>query len=144
MRRIKEKDFIYKGYRCLISFSNAGYRCGYVAIPKGHKLYGKDYDELMDIDCHGGLTYSKNYMDFHPYNSSQDLWWIGFDCNHYGDGHDFATARKYFSDEESLLEINRYESFDDSFLHLHNLEAISLEECIEECKNIVNQIEEMG
>lgn len=31
----------------------------YVEIPKENKLYEKDYDEI-DIDVHGGLTYSED------------------------------------------------------------------------------------
>lgn len=33
---------------------------GYVAIPPGNKYYGKSYGEItLDIDVHGGLTYSE-------------------------------------------------------------------------------------
>lgn len=42
-----ESDFIYKGYRCITIFNSLGIRCGYVGIPKGHCLYGKeDYDKV--------------------------------------------------------------------------------------------------
>jgi len=32
-----------------------GWGNGYVAVPKEHPLYGKDYNNI-DIDIHGGLT----------------------------------------------------------------------------------------
>lgn len=48
---------------------------GYVEIPQGHKLDGVEYYDI-DIQCHGGLTYSSR---------EGDKWVIGFDCNHFND-----------------------------------------------------------
>lgn len=49
---------------------------GYVALPQGHPLHGKEYneidDEINDV-AHFGLTYSE---------LEGDDWVIGFDCNH--------------------------------------------------------------
>lgn len=59
--------------------------CGYVRVPKGHPAYAQDYDNI-DVDVHGGLTYSAN--DF-PIDDGElieeGFWWIGFDCAHGGD-----------------------------------------------------------
>lgn len=44
-----EKDFEYKGLRCVVTFGDLGHRCGYVGIPKTHILYGKEYDEYLEI-----------------------------------------------------------------------------------------------
>lgn len=44
-----EKDFEYKGLRCVVTFGDLGHRCGYVGIPKTHILYGKKYDEYLEI-----------------------------------------------------------------------------------------------
>ena len=38
---IVESDFTYRDYYCVIVFSSLGYRCGYVALPENHPLYGK-------------------------------------------------------------------------------------------------------
>jgi len=66
------------GYQCYARRSSIdSFWCGYVLIPKDHTAYGKPYESL-DIDCHGGLTYS----DIH---SDKDLWQLGFDCAHCGD-----------------------------------------------------------
>lgn len=44
MANILESDFISKeGYRCVVLGVSHGHRCGYVAIPRGHALYGIDY-----------------------------------------------------------------------------------------------------
>ena len=43
---------------------NFGWGNGYVAIPKGHALYGKEYDEIHELmptlNVHGELTFSRN------------------------------------------------------------------------------------
>lgn len=45
MKRI-ESDFIYKGYRCVTTFMDTGYRCGYVGLEKTHPLYSKGMHSL--------------------------------------------------------------------------------------------------
>lgn len=45
-----EKDFEYKGLRCVVTFGDLGHRCGYVGIPKTHILYGKVYNEYLEIE----------------------------------------------------------------------------------------------
>ena len=88
---IKEiKQFNYKGYKCIVREisrmsglaswfdDSCGFDlwyCGYVCIPATHKLFKVPYQDL-DIDCHGGLTYSEK--------EGKD-WVIGFDCAHCGD-----------------------------------------------------------
>lgn len=44
-----ESDFTYKGYRCVVIFTDMGHRCGYVGISEGHMLYGKHYGDYLDI-----------------------------------------------------------------------------------------------
>lgn len=70
--------------------------CGYVGVTKDHPCYGMDYSsdyssseeisiarkKLNNINVHGGLTYSTDYLHFQP---EKDLWWFGFDCAHAGD-----------------------------------------------------------
>ncbi len=62
-----------------------GYYCGYVGFDSSHPLYGKDYDELSHIEVHGGLTFSDSYVPNLPETHNDNFWYIGFDCNHYGD-----------------------------------------------------------
>ncbi len=71
--------------RCLKS----RHRCGYVAVPVGHPLYGVRYSDddgrrslEQVIDCHGGLTFS----DTHDHIDKKDTrWWFGFECAHADD-----------------------------------------------------------
>ena len=44
-----ESDFTYKGYRCVVIFTDMGHRCGYVGIPLGHELYKKNYGDYLDV-----------------------------------------------------------------------------------------------
>ncbi|GAI64324.1 unnamed protein product [marine sediment metagenome] len=78
-------EFEHAGLKCLIlRHSELGHLCGYVAVPKGHLCYGKDYDhipydDLFPIQVHGGLTWCKEGDgDTWP----KGYWWLGFDCAH--------------------------------------------------------------
>lgn len=48
-RYIIEREFEHAGYKCVVTFGIMGHRCGYVGLPKNHPLYGKGYDEHLDI-----------------------------------------------------------------------------------------------
>lgn len=56
----------------------------YVEIPKTHKLYGTHYDNI-DVDVHGGLTYSKDNLWLSDTEELRDNWFIGWDYAHFGD-----------------------------------------------------------
>ena len=77
-----ETKSVFQNYQYVVLFDeNFGYRCGYVGIPKGHKLYKKNYSDI-GCDCHGGLTFS-NFSSI----LGEELWLIGFNCNHVLDGN---------------------------------------------------------
>lgn len=59
-----------------------GYGCGYVGVPEGHPWHGMEYDDLRDVDVHGGLTWSENYIRG---DEEAGWWWVGFDTSHVGD-----------------------------------------------------------
>jgi hypothetical protein len=54
-----------------------GYANGYVILHPGHKYFGVDYNEI-DVEVHGGLTFSK-------LDEVNNTWVIGFDTHHGGD-----------------------------------------------------------
>lgn len=98
------------GFRAVIIMGSLGHHCGYVAVPKEHPLFGKDYgadcecltfpaDEPAGkrgvfqllcnngearpevvFDVHGSLTYSGGNEKY-PVPAS-DVWWFGYDCGH--------------------------------------------------------------
>ena len=103
MRNFKiEKDFMIDNYRCIIIGVSLGHRCGYVGLPKEHKYYGVDYDDI-GIDVHGGLTFEGMG---NGYPVEDDRYWIGFDCAHYNDAKDFDLIKE-------LNDDNTYNTFYD-------------------------------
>ena len=79
---------------CLIHRSSSGALCGYVGVDKTHPLFKHEYSGL-DIDVHGGLTYSEfcqetedpSFGICHLVSEGEEdeRWWFGFDCGHGGD-----------------------------------------------------------
>ena len=98
--RYVEKDWMHGEYHCLIVFYASGHRCGYVGVPKSHRMHGEHCDNIY-TSVHGGLTYSQPAKHGHE---KDGYWYIGFDCNHYGDGKDYGAARRYFADSENALK----------------------------------------
>nr|DAS60525.1 MAG TPA: hypothetical protein [Caudoviricetes sp.] len=73
---------IFKGSSYVITHTDNGFSswyCGYVEVKKDHIYFEQHYDNINDIECHGGLTYSgyrfKDYKD--------KAYYIGFDTNHF-------------------------------------------------------------
>jgi hypothetical protein len=66
----------------------SGSWCGYVAVPPGHPLHSRDYDDV-NIAVHGGLTYGgpcRGAICHVPEPGEADnVWWLGFDCGHHLD-----------------------------------------------------------
>lgn len=71
----------YKNYEYVI-VSYGTHPCCYVEIPKDNILYKQDYDsdDMQDICCHGGLTFSDD-RDF----EDVEKFYIGWDYAHLND-----------------------------------------------------------
>ena len=129
-RYVVEKTFQHCGYTCVVIFGNLGFRCGYVAIPKEHNLYGKDYNEInVDIDVHGGLSYGGGSTDY-PIESD-GLWWFGFDCGHCWDGNDYELASKLFPENSQFYQLQYM---------IPDCPVRSIEYVKEECKKLAEQL----
>jgi len=82
---------------CLLRRSHAGSWCGYVGLPKGHPWWSVHYsdEDFADPQVHGGVTFTGHLSaDFSAHMLHKmlelglipdELWWVGFDCNHWGD-----------------------------------------------------------
>ena len=104
----------YKGYNYYIL--NLGtHPTAYIEIPKGHLLYAKNYNEI-DIDVHGGLTYSDNHLQI----LENGNWFIGWDYAHF---YDYMPLYDEIIDESGI-----------------KLKKWTTEEIIEECKDVIEQI----
>ena len=95
---------IIDGFNYVI-MSYGTHPCCYIQIPKEHRYYKKNYDDI-DINCHGGLTFSKSDLYFNPTES----WWIGWDYAHGNDymgyygldclkGFDHSNDKKWTTQE---------------------------------------------
>lgn len=84
-------EWRYKGFPLLMVRNTrvTGSWCGYVGVPSSHPFYKTNYNEIGNVDVHGGLTYSdKCRADIchePKKGESDDIWWLGFDCSHCDD-----------------------------------------------------------
>ena len=91
-----EKDFEYRGFRCVIVAHIMGHRCGYVGLPESNLYYGVSYHEIP-VNAHGGLTYGQHPPNkgYYPVETGYPVYWIGFDCAHLYDLPDEDILRKF-------------------------------------------------
>lgn len=89
-----ELDFNKDGFRCVgIASYTKGYRCGYVAIPKGSRLFDIPTRKLESlIKVHGGVTFDRILSNF-PVVTDEPMRWVGFDCNQIYDARDVSLLR---------------------------------------------------
>lgn len=85
-------EFEHDGFPCLL-IRNSSW-CGYVGVPPSHPWHGKSYNDVRGPDgawpdVHGGLTYaagcSGQICHVPRPGEPDDVYWLGFDCNHHGD-----------------------------------------------------------
>lgn len=116
------------GYRCFIQrHPEFKHLCGYVELPKEHKLYGKDYmdnEEIFnEIDVHGGVTYTGE-IRFKQQDYTID-YVVGFDCAHAGDYSPYFLP---------FLGMNK---------RIANETYKDIEYVTNECKNLAKQLKEL-
>lgn len=72
------------GYKCrIVRNEHTGTLCGYVGVPRGHRLHGMTYQDAeknYPFYVHGGLTYSGGMRE-----PLDDYHYFGFDTTHGGD-----------------------------------------------------------
>lgn len=85
-------EFEHSGFPCLLlrNIAVTGSWCGYVALPPSHPYFEKSYDDIdEDLEVHGGLTYNSHCQGDICHkpktDESDNVWWLGFDCAHFGD-----------------------------------------------------------
>ena len=133
MEPIIESEFEYRGHPCVVMFMPWGlHRCGYVGIQKGTLA------KVKNIECHGGITYKSGGL---YKQDRKDVWWIGFDTAHCYDARDFETCRRIYKDNpDELYRILLLDKLD------HDIDTGGVvrtqEFCENECKKIVDQLEE--
>lgn len=94
------------GLPCLVVRGPSGALCGYVGVSEGHRFFGKEYssgdydsEEYRQspgslLEAHGGITFSDFCRESPDHRGichipgpgePDRVWWLGFDCAHYGD-----------------------------------------------------------
>ena len=106
----------------------SGHRSGYVYLPKDHRFYEIDYDEIP-VNVHGGLTFGRNNSGY---------WKIGFDCGHLGDGVDWDTVLEFYKGNKEvttklLFKKNGWETCEVKKIR-------TLEFCIEQLTSLCKQL----
>jgi len=116
-----EPDFVEfidedTGYKCfIVRHPELKHLCGYVELPKEHKLYDIFLEE-EDFEVHGGVTYTGK-REFEQPNYIAD-YVLGFDCGHAGD---LVPGVKIFHEEV-----------------YRDIEYVT-----NECKNLAKQLKEL-
>lgn len=134
----------YKDHEYLIVFTEAGHRCGYVALkPEEHARVQKDskYKDYPDdmVNCHGGVTFYENTHSAKKLLPIPcDDFWLGFDAAHCYDAPDPQAAKKYFGDNS---EATRGARFMESMAKLNDVKHRTFKYMESECFNIIDQLE---
>lgn len=108
----------YKNFKYYV-VSYGTHPCAYVDV-SNTSLANKDYCE-NDIDCHGGLTYGRDYLSAVDTEKINGKWYIGWDYDHYGD----YTPNPFINTFGVYRECEK---------------RWTTEEIVAECKNVINQI----
>lgn len=140
-RTVIEEIFWYNEFPCVVVMQDMGFRCGYVGLKEGNAYYGKHYDDIP-VDCHGGLTYSEGFLPVLEDSwDNKDLWWIGFDTGHLGDGYDLDAAIRLFKEyPETVQSIKAFRKVRQGSPLLDRGAVRTLEYCKNECLRIISQV----
>ncbi len=105
----------YLNYTWLVMRQEMGHLCGYVRLWNKHPLeiyFKKKYphDEI-DIDCHGGLTFSEKITKKNAIKGFTPGYWIGWDYAHCFDemiineaSYHSIIPRKHWTENEVIKE----------------------------------------
>lgn len=111
-----EKEWVRNELVCIVTTHPfLFHRCGYVEVPTGHPMHGKDYGEAPDewhAAVNGGLTFA---------GSIEGRYFVGFDCAHLWDAPD-RTLVKTSEDKVRFYRYCRHE-FDGHVWTLPEVEA---------------------
>jgi len=102
----------YRGYQWLVA-DNGSHFCAYFYVPKGHKMYGYDFEwEEHDLMVHGGVTYCQTKPDYTV---------IGWDYAHFMLDEQNMTLEEVISDVTDAI---------DCFITLYDKPALTGKETV--------------
>lgn len=138
MKRLYKCHYIeeqrkYRDIEYTILLNKAGWRTAYLNVT-GSVLQNVDYNNI-DLDVHGGLTYSSDHLPFEiDWPVDRNSWYIGWDYAHYSDGFDFEAVNRYFG-----------ESGDNPFITTHvgeGFKAYTRKDVRNACIDAINKLHE--
>ena len=118
-------------------FCPHGWGNGYVLIPKGHPLHGKEYDFINQfVHIHGGLTFAEKieakHLDTWPQLTADDVgkWMVGFDTCHFDDTIQKWPKERVIEHTEELKNqlLNYKETMEREFMAAINEKAEQLKQ----------------
>lgn len=132
----------YKGYEFLVTFTDMGFRCGYVAVPPTHPVhsfFNEDYN-YPELECHGGVTFfGKSHLaELLIENPCEDKW-VGFDCGHCEDLTDLKTFDKYFP-EADKFQRDYVDGNSSKKSTIWPMEMRTKDYVIENCKRMIDEL----
>lgn len=95
--------FRVRGFECVVLGMSMGHRCGYICVPKSHPWYGRDYNDILSAEVHGGLTFSERRLG----SQRSQGWWLGFDTAHAFDWHDPLLMKRLGADARTIEAVRR-------------------------------------
>jgi hypothetical protein len=135
-----ESEFMHRNLDCKVVFHPLGFRCGYVGVPKTHKLYNLACSDEVPVgattkyiyeilEVHGGITYAGSMFD-------DANWYFGFDCDHVFDTKDLDKSLEY-----GLMDSKTYR-FHKCLESRYTKGSVhrSLEYCIGQCSSLADQL----
>lgn len=161
-----EKDWVTEaGYRAVVIMGDRGTRCGYVAVPAGHPLFGVDYsgqtpnlvtpdaDEevgkrgLIPLLCaQGQMDRPDIVFDVHgslTYSGggpkypveAENVWWFGYDCAHHND----AASPEHVEAMKLKYPDKPFMWCDGSGFSNESVHR-TLDYCVAECESLAEQL----
>jgi hypothetical protein len=123
------------GYKCfIIRNADFGFLCGYVQIPREHKLYNESWHKIAkskEIIVHGGVTYANNdIIQLTKKINESKKYYIGFDC-----GHETDIKPYYTETQNALLDLLIKE-----FNYTKKPKYRNIEYVTNECKKLAKQL----
>jgi hypothetical protein len=99
----------------IVRHVSIGILCGYVAVPRGHRAYGKTTADFLPggstaLDFGPEITYANAGPETRATSEGpRDAawWWIGFDCNHVGDGTPVSAPGNPRGMEQAARDVYR-------------------------------------
>ena len=129
-----EKEFDYKGHHCIVTFTEIGYRCGFISLNKDDVFYDVGFNKINDsyklsfkLDS-SGRTFPRNDGNY----------WIGFTCNSKADKADLKHVTEVYGEKPLVLTL----------LNMNNIPTVSrtgtirsVEYIEERIKHLVDEVE---